>query len=69
MLIIGRWEARDGFPGRTLDLRGSRTQVPLGLAERRLESKRVDLVLEIGWANKCVALAVQVVSCHRGRLP
>ena len=69
MLVTGRWEARDGLLGRTLDLRGSRTQVPLGLAERRLESKRLDLVLEISWANKCVALVVQIVSRHRGRLP
>ena len=28
-----------------------------------------DLVLETSWANECVALAVQVVSRHRGRLP
>ena len=27
-----------------------------------------DLVLEISWANECVALAVQVVSRHCGRL-
>ena len=51
MLVTGRWEARNGLPGRTLDLRGSRTQVPLELAERRLESERLDLFLEIGWAN------------------
>ena len=42
MLITGCWEAWDGLPGRTLDLRGSQIQVPWGLAERRLESKRVD---------------------------
>ena len=28
----------------------------------------IDLVLEISWANECVALAVQVVSRHRGHL-
>ena len=29
----------------------------------------IDLVLETSWANKCVALAMQVVSHHCGRLP
>ena len=57
-------------PERALDLRGSWTQVPFGdLPNIRLVSMRFDLVLEISWANECVALAVQVVSRHRGRLP
>ena len=55
---------------RALDLRGNRTRVPSGpLPSVKLVSMGFDLVLETSWANKCMALAVQVVSRHHGRLP
>ena len=55
-------------PKWALDLRRSRTQVPLRLVKCSASVDAIDLVLEIGWVNECVALAVQVVNCHRGCL-
>ena len=55
---------------RALDLRGESDPSPFGdLLSIRLVSMRLALVLGISWANECVALAVQVVSRHRGHLP
>ena len=68
-LVMGRWEARGGSragPG----LERKSDPSPFGdLPSVRLVSTGFDLVLRISWANECVALAVQVVSRHRGRLP
>ena len=70
-LVMGHWEARGGSqagPG----LERKSNPNPFGdLPSIRISNsiEEVDLVLEISWANECVALAVQVVSLHRGRLP
>ena len=56
-------------PERALDLRGSRTRVPSGTCRVLASVDGFDLVLEVSWANECVALVVQAVSRHRGRLP
>ena len=42
---------------RALDLRGNRTQVPLGLVECASVGA-IDFALKKGWINKCMALAV-----------
>ena len=54
-------------PKQTLNLSGSRSL--WGLAECYASVDEVDLVLETGWTNDCVALAMQVISCHCGCLP
>ena len=67
-LVMGRWEAR-GSSRASPGLERKSDLSPFGdLPSIRLVSTGFDLVLETSWANECVALAVQVVSRHRGRL-
>ena len=70
MLIMGHWEAWGGSQvGPGLKRKSSLSPLgPCGLARGYASVDAIDLVLEVGWANECMALAVQVVSCHCGRL-